>query len=1025
MSFVDLKEIFEQLTSWKIIPHLRNASSKIQLFFPEKYALIKRSELPTYHPQSNHSTHWLADNSLFNGEQIGFCSLCKNVQTSDRPHYLSGFCTNNKNSTELKWVFWNLLIRDGKAVLEEMEEKTSDILKNACVIPGTQIYDDLLKKLSEWLADVFPFENYRYLYHDANNLSDTVNKYLESNLSSALSRVIASCAIAGLNNQKINTAVRNNKEVKTVSWTNGANSKRQEQALNIIWPANAIEENSWRALIRKGDHDLGIGKARDAFLSYAQAANLAEALPNRESIEEYQRLIIQWMRARLLSASTDTLKVSARKEWDNLCKKHNSPYQSSAIFLRGQLKEKGYEYEQSSEDAFSDYLEAANHQDAPCEVLIVVGQAFMYGSYGQSSDPQKAYTYFKKGYDKGNAQCAYHLAKLCEKHSELLRQIEGFDGDDLIQNCYERAAKGGIVSADKHLRNLRFCSEIEPNFEDGDLLTGCVCLLNSNHGSYANAFISNQNDFDGIYFGSICTLLANKAELLRYQKIVFAFFSDDHAANVSDAVNLIRYMNDYSDRYGLRADWKRCELFVLSKDESASYIIDSATKNLIDGVYFKIHLIDPDEYAVDRLILEQPTFIPCISKETPHVTATNVPKELHDVSKSWKRNIVVIGTDRLTYHFIKQVISCTYLSNCPTTLSIIGENADALQRSIEEECYGIFTGSNNVDCIIPEFYTCDPRHLPIHKKPNNEIEETIQGRLRDSSYIVVCTEDDDLNLRIGIKLRSGLLAYRTSCVLKPYITIRYKDPMHAWLATRLTVSHQTDYSDSWTTEFALNVFGSYKDFSYSRISSCSLNSFAMRLHKSYYGITNKSDDATVQIAMRDYYQSSYNRSSSKAQAIAIIYELFAMGIFLDEKQDYAIFSAYPTLSKAVHYYLTNGKGGEDFDDSRIKQASEIEHERWNCYMLANGWRTAFPEDYRAYINAGNGKHHLEIAKLHPYIVPCDQLDSVWKDLEEVLSIVPWKAKQHLQNPKEPDIAFVKILHELIVCENQSIFDSSR
>ena len=92
-------------------------------------------------------------------------------------------------------------------------------------------------------------------------------------------------------------------------------------------------------------------------------------------------------------------------------------------------------------------------------------------------------------------------------------------------------------------------------------------------------------------------------------------------------------------------------------------------------------------------------------------------------------------------------------------------------------------------------------------------------------------------------------------------------------------------------------------------------------------------------------------------------------------------------------------------------------------MLANGWRTATPKDYRAYIGSGHGRHHLEIARLHPYIVPCDRLIPVWEDLNATLRNAPWREKPSLSRPDVHDENFIRIIPELIVCPNQSVFDA--
>ena len=1011
-----LKAIFNLLTQRKIMPAERNAAGRIQHFFPERCAIIRRDALPSYYPnhrQAN-NTHWLVHPGkrdgaiLLTGEQIGFCSLCEAIRTSTRSNYLSGFCTRRKKDAALKWVFLNLILLNGGALLDEMEEKAGAVLERAGAAPGTQLYAALQDALPQWLMQLYPQSLHPELYvtgaaqnpgsaADARQaLSSAVNRQMDRGLAAGLSRLLASAAIIGLDYGP------------------------QAQALNLIWPAEAGAPASWRELIRQGDEALELQRNDAALGLYQQAEALARSLPNIENLPEYQHLILQKIQLRLMNCKTAESIQGEQRKLDRLCEERPGPNQSRALFLRAQLRERGLGYAQSAAEAFQDYARAADCADAPAEVLLFVGRARWQGSYGNAADPLAAFDDFKRGSDQGSAQCAYHLAMLCEAQADLLQQAKGI-GPDFARSCYDRAARGGIVPADRQLRNLQFRSELSPRHAEGDVLPGSICLSNSAQGPWIRAFISQREDFISVVHGDVCALIAEAPERMRYERIVFALLSESEADNVSDAVNLIRYLNDYADGFSQRADWRRCELFVLSTDATAPYILDSAARNLADGIYLKIQLIDPDAYAVDRLLLEQPTLIPCIPAESARELQPGLPRHLHAVPANSARNIAIIGSGRLAQLLAKQIIGCTALSDHPTNLSIIGEDAERLRQRMEEECHGLFSAAADVARIRPSFHACDPSLLPIHRAEGDAARQ-LQDVLLRANYIAVCTESAELNLRIAIQLRSGGLAHRPSPSARPYITLRYRNASHAWLATRLSVNPQV-CSDSWTTDYALNTFGSDRDLAYSRLSAFPLSTFAVRLHKSYYGLDRSSDGPSVDRALRDYYQSSYNRASSTAQALAIIYELFAMGVYFDVRQDYATFSAFSELSAAAECYLTKGRGGGQFDEARVKRAGQIEHERWNGYMLANGWRTATAKDYRAYIGSGHGRHHLEIARLHPYIVPCDRLIPVWEDLNATLRNAPWREKPSLSRPDVHDENFIRIIPDLIVCPNQSVFDA--
>ena len=1038
MAISNLEDIFNELAKHKMLPLSSNLSSKTQLLFllfPNKHAQIMRSDLLTYYPKRN-TTHWLLSvklkngNPLFMGEQIGFCSLFEQVRRSDRSNYIGGFFKHNQNDTALKYVFWNLLVRNGSVLLDEMEEKASTVLANANVSPETQLYKDLLQKwLPEWLRSLYKSTTHSYLYympqskgrdadtpsartfnnrpeeHNIPPFSDAVKGWFDNGLSSAISRIIASAAIVGIE------------------------ADRQEQALNIIW-SKTNEQGSWRDLIRQGNDYLSNGNARDALRLYDRAEDIAKSLPGIENNEEYQRLLIQQAEAALKAKE---LTQGMRRKLENLCQVYNSSYQCRALFIRGQLKAQGIGYQQSDAEAFSDYLAAANENNPFLPALQHVGQAFKYGTYGQEIDLCKAYDYLHKGHIYGDGSCSDELAKLCENADEDFLKTKRISAQD-IKNFYQAAANQGRVSAKNRVRDINFKSNIIPSYEDGDILKQCICFTNdkNNEGNpYIDAFMSGDHNFNEVINLSkhrcIEAILKETPSYLRSEKLIFALMSQNYSQNTLDAVNLIRYLIDYCESdhcksVKQREDWRRIDLYVLSTDESTPHIIDAAMDNVDEPIFFRTHILDPDVIATNSLLFKHPTFIPCIRSATYGTGHNESIPFLHVKPHDLERRIVIIGTNRLAFTLTKQILGCTYLSSVPTHISIIGENAQECRIRFLEECHGLSSVDVNID-FKPSFFTCPYNRIPINRNSAlGNKETTIRNVLHNANYIVICTEDDELNLHLGIKLRSGLLAKKPIPDARPFIAIHYRQSAPGWLATQMAVHPPKQASYPWASEYALCVFGSYDDFNYLQLENSLLREYATRLHRSYYG--DPQDEKAMDVAMRAFYMRSYNQSSSQAQALSIIYELFALGIYYDDPLAYSIANSHAALSKSMHYLITDGKQDKNYNDTIIETAGIIEHERWNCYMIANGWRTATTDDYQAYIRAGNEKHHLELAKLHPYIAPYNELEKIWRDLQNAFSANTSHYDKKLSDPREADRNYVKILHQLIAEEHQSGSDGN-
>ena len=1000
MTISNLEDIFKELARNNVLPLSNSLPTKTQLLFllfPNKHAQIMRGDLSTYYPKRN-DTHWLLSvklkdgNPLFTGEQIGFCNLFEQVRRSNRSNYIGGFFKDNPKDTALKYVFWNLLIRNGSALLNEMEEKASMVLTNANVSPGTQLYKYLEDQLPQWLRSLYESKKHTYLYYkenrntDALPFSDAVSERFRS-LSSAISRIIASAAIVGIEEE------------------------RQKQALNIIWSAKTNEQVSWRDLIRQGNDYLRNGNARDALRLYDQAENIAKSLPGIEKIEEYQRLLIQQAEATLAAKE---LTQGMRRKLEKLCQARNNWYQCRALFIRGQLKEQGIGYLQNKAEAFSDYLAAATENNPFPPALRLVGHAFMEGKYEQEADIDKAYDYLYKGHIYGDGSCSYDLAQLCENTYESFLKKKGISTQD-IKNYYQAAANQGYVKAKNKVRDINFKSNVTPSYEEGGILQQRICFTNdknSGDNPYINAFISGERYFDEVINLSkhrcIEAILQETPSYLRSENLVFALMSQNYSQNILEAVNLIRYLIDYSEKFTERGDWRRIDLYILSTDESAPHIIDAALYNVDEPVFFRVHMLDPDIVATNSLLFKSPTFIPCIrSAIYRRVHNENVPF-LHAQPHNCERRIVIIGTARMAFTLTKQILSCTYLSSVPTQISILGENARECRIKFLEECYGLSSADVNID-FKPSFFTCPYNRIPINRNSGLGKNETaIRNVLHNANYIVICTEDDELNLHLGIKLRSGLLAENPVPGARPFIAIRYRQSAPGWLATQMTVHPPKQASYPWTSEYGLCVFGSYDDFRFLQLKTSLLNVYANHLHLSYYDIpqtaeTNKANEA-VERAMRSFYMRSYNQSSSQAQALSILYELFALGIYYDDPSMYSTANDHAVLGRAMKYLI---------NDTSIEAASAIEHERWNCYMLANGWRQAKESEYQLYIHMGNEKHHLELAKLHPYIAAYDELEKIWISLQGAFRANYGSQPKELADPREADRRYVRILHRLL------------
>ena len=168
-----------------------------------------------------------------------------------------------------------------------------------------------------------------------------------------------------------------------------------------------------------------------------------------------------------------------------------------------------------------------------------------------------------------------------------------------------------------------------------------------------------------------------------------------------------------------------------------------------------------------------------------------------------------------------------------------------------------------------------------------------------------------------------------------------------------------------------------------------LEQYALASHFSYYAFSAEEDRFRAE---HDYYSRYYNRESSILNALSLSYRLFSAGIAFSDWHDYAEGVSREILGREFAQYLEEGTEGnipekdnpegndsdkdvttEESRNRRLEKLSMYEHGRWNRSMLTRGWMPASMEQMLAYIQRGNSRHQLYIAKLHPFICSWDQL----------------------------------------------------
>ena len=359
---------------------------------------------------------------------------------------------------------------------------------------------------------------------------------------------------------------------------------------------------------------------------------------------------------------------------------------------------------------------------------------------------------------------------------------------------------------------------------------------------------------------------------------------------------------------------------------AAELLLDSIEKGPI-----VVKLIDDVKYTCYRLLDQKPLFESAVNN---------------------KISALIIGCDYTGTEMLKAILWCGQITGYVTEINVIDRFAEEREKQLRLGCPDIDFEAYNIHFHVADVRSCD-------------FEDTLDCHCREANYIVVATGDDKINIDTAIYLRKYFLRNdRTHFHNKPMINLRVRDG--------LKNRHMDALCDANIESYGLNAFGSIeKMFSVDNLLNSSLEKLSLGVHLAYAGALNGTEEQQT-MAVRSYYSSEYNQRSSLAAALHIKYKLFACGI--------RGISGTDVTERQINDY-------ESFihDPGQLELLAQMEHDRWIAFMRTEGYSKANINDVRVYYSLGKVLSHIHfLAKLHPALAPWGELDSLSKQVSDVM-----------------------------------------
>ena len=480
------------------------------------------------------------------------------------------------------------------------------------------------------------------------------------------------------------------------------------------------------------------------------------------------------------------------------------------------------------------------------------------------------------------------------------------------------------------------------------------CLSNSLGELKSSVFINSLNGYEIRDFTNESEITeAISALLIAGKRIVFSFLSKDQTANLNDCLLLLDRLYNLCLSHKDKTDEiiNNIDIFIDSNFDFASTMIDASLSDMGE-IFFRVYIYDYNREAAHNLLETVPFFLNDYNNQT-----FDHPQ------------IVAIGCTELIYKLTKEITAIGCLSHQPS-ITVLDNRAQLFEYKLKNDCPGIYN-SQNVKHIVPKFLDCDLSKFDFPKtiinKTNNELDSEIVSAFANGTYFVVDIGDDEENIMFATKLRGWLLQSSNSFSRVPTIVVKCQSRRNAYLVKRLTLLNKT-HGYEFYNNYNIKCFGMIDEiYNYNYWLNDVYKFRAYKVH-CYY---SKGDSQSK--INNSYYSFSYNRDSSKLQAISIIYELFDIGLIKSKKD----------LEVQHLIMIFNNWIKIPSNDMLIAQ---IEHNRWNGFMLSRGFQSATYEQVLSYAGQESGSDHKHLlCKLHPFI--CDFSNLTDEEDPEKVSVI--------------------------------------
>ena len=329
-------------------------------------------------------------------------------------------------------------------------------------------------------------------------------------------------------------------------------------------------------------------------------------------------------------------------------------------------------------------------------------------------------------------------------------------------------------------------------------------------------------------------------------------------------------------------------------------------------------------------------------------------------------SVAIVGCGRTGMRMLKTVYWAGQISGHTLKIRIYDRDSDACREKFYRQCPGL-RNEPAIKFVTAEIDSADFCNQLL--KPENS---------GDATYIVVTMGNDQKNLAMAEELYR---LYRRH--------FGFADSRMPEIFTRVRSQAKSDnYSDN--PEFLekrhIHLFGTTASiFSDKTLFNTELENLAFAVHLTYWGKLQLDQNTEEYAEISKYFKTGeYDRRSSMAVALHIPTKLYMCEKVPKTTGDILTPENLRIYAETIRQ-----------DPQALQQLVENEHDRWNAFMLTEGYLPATVEQMHQYAEAV-GNHKDDLSMLHPCITEWDKLDA----LEEEYNRTYGKKKEFKKYDRE-------------------------